>query len=91
VWGTFRGATLDSGRFDFRSQQGGVISGSISEEIAEEGVADINRLTNQECLALFSVTTLTTRSGVTRKRYELTSLTPRPQSNLERWPRPEPE
>jgi len=90
LWGTFRGATLDSGRFDFRSQQGRIISGGISEEIPEEEVADINRLTNKQCLALFSVATLTTRSGVSRKRYELASLTPSAELGLEAWPRPRP-
>jgi len=73
--GVFRGATLDSGRFDFTSATGDLIRGNVDEDVTDEFLGEINRrFTNSECIASLRVIRITTRSGTTRKRFELLSL-----------------
>jgi hypothetical protein len=72
--GVFRGATLDSWRFDFRPSDGLSIAGRISDEVEEKDVEAMSSLTNRQCLAELRLTTITTRDGAQRHRYELLSL-----------------
>jgi hypothetical protein len=72
--GIFRGATLDSWRFDFRMRDGTVLSGPIAEEVDPSSVEEMIALTMQECVAKLRVTQITTSDGVTRRRYELLDL-----------------
>jgi hypothetical protein len=73
--GTFRGATLDSWRFDFRLDDENTMSGPIGDNLTPEDVETmIRQLTNQPCTALIHVTKVTMRSGAVRARYELRGL-----------------
>jgi hypothetical protein len=74
ILGTFRGATLDSWRYDFRDQAGETISGRIGDEV-ESGVAeDMLALTNHHCIGVFREIKIVTRDGNVRVRYELLKL-----------------
>jgi hypothetical protein len=72
--GTFRGATLDSRRFDFHPDEGDLISGRLSETLQEEDALRMIQLTQQRCIARFQTSTVTTRSGAARTQYELVAL-----------------
>jgi hypothetical protein len=74
--GTFRGATLDSWRFDFRTdgEAGEVISGRIAQEVEDEAVTAMIQLTTKPCRAKLREITVTTSDGASRKRYELLAL-----------------
>ena len=74
--GTFRGATLDSWRFDFRTggDAGEVISGRIDQEVEDDAVAAMIQLTTKRCRAKLREITVTTSDGTSRKRYELLTL-----------------
>ena len=74
--GTFRGATLDSWRFDFRLTDGTLISGRIGDEVDEEAVKGMIELTAKECVARLHIIAITTRDGTTRHRFELLGLRP---------------
>ena len=74
--GLFRGATLDTWRFDFKPDDGPSISGRISNELGEEQVADMNRYTNAACEATLLQTTVTPPSGIARVKFELLDLKP---------------
>jgi hypothetical protein len=47
VSGVFRGVTLDSGSFDFRTDSGTVITGTVADELTEEDLEQMERLVNQ--------------------------------------------
>lgn len=72
--GIFRGATLDSWRFDFRTDEGENITGRLGEEVSEAAAEAMLGLTNKPCLAGLHESTVKTSSGVTRARYELLAL-----------------
>jgi len=72
--GVFRGATLDSWRFDFRTISGETISGRIDEEIEDAKVEAMLPLTNHECRATLRETIITTRDGAQHRRFELLSI-----------------
>lgn len=72
--GTFRGATLDTWRFDFRSDAGENISGRLGEDVTQEEALRMIQLTDQRCVATFHRTLVTTGIGPLRSRYELISL-----------------
>ena len=74
VLGTFRGATLDSLRFDFRTADGKSISGRIADEVNNAEVERMLALTNHPCRAEVKETTITTRDGAQRTRYELLAV-----------------
>lgn len=76
IRGVFRGAILESWRFDFRSLSNETISGRLSEDLTEDDVLEMIKFTNKECTARLHTTTVTTRSGAARTRYELLHLTP---------------
>lgn len=72
--GVFRGATLDSGRFDFRLDDGAVISGRIADEMDASLAEKIIQSTGKRCIAKLRETTVTTSDGTSRKRFELLRL-----------------
>jgi len=74
--GTFRGATLDSWRFDFKRDTGELISGRIDDGVDETAVEAMNTLTNKPSRALIREIIITTRDGGERHRYELLGLAP---------------
>ena len=72
--GSFRGATLDSWRFDFRTESGETISGRIAEELEDAQVEAMLPLTNQACKATLREIMVTTRDGAHHSRFELLAL-----------------
>jgi uncharacterized protein (UPF0371 family) len=74
--GEFRGATLDTWRFDFRTEDGSIISGKRSTEITEEAAAVMNPLAARPCVGRFERVQVITRGGVLKERYELLSVAP---------------
>ena len=74
LWGIFRGATLDTWRFDFRTEIGEQITGRLGDEVSNEQALEMIPLTDQRCLATLNQTVVKTRSGALRTRYELLSL-----------------
>jgi len=77
--GVFRGVTLDSGRFDFRTDADETIAGRIADDVSDDDLDAMPGLTNQQCVAKLRVTTITIRSGATRTLYELLSLVQLPE------------
>jgi hypothetical protein len=73
-YGTFRGVTLDSSRFDFQTDGGEHISGSLAQEVPEDQASAWAALTNKAAKATLRVTSITTKSGVPRKKHELVDL-----------------
>jgi hypothetical protein len=72
--GTFRGVTLDSRRFDFHADDGEPITGRVGDDVSDDELERMPTLTNQRCTAQLKETTIVTRSGATRTRYELLRL-----------------
>jgi hypothetical protein len=81
IQGIFRGATLDSGRFDFRTDAGETIAGRIGDNVSDVDLETMNRYTNQHCTASLRETTITTRSGAARTRHELVRVVAQEQPN----------
>ena len=73
--GTFRGATLDTWRFDFRSDAGEHITGHLGDEVTDAQALQMIQLTEQQCVAGLKQIIVKTRSGILRTRYELLTLT----------------
>lgn len=69
--GVFRGATLDTWKFDFRTDDDETITGRLSPDLAEAKVAEMLKLTNQPSVARLKETKITTQGGAVRTRYEL--------------------
>jgi len=74
--GQFRGATLDTWRFDFRTEAGQSISGRLADELSEPEAALMNGFTNQECVGTFNRISITARGGLPKERYELVAIRP---------------
>ncbi|MBE7539341.1 MAG: hypothetical protein HS122_13130 [Opitutaceae bacterium] len=72
--GIFRGATLDTWRFDFKTDDDISISGELGEQLTEEQVAEMNLLTNSPCEATLNRTAITPPSGPARTKFELVDL-----------------
>lgn len=75
--GVFRGATLDTWKFDFRTADDEIITGRLAPDLSEVTVADMLRLTNQPSIARLKETKITTQGGAVRTRYELLNVTGR--------------
>jgi hypothetical protein len=75
--GVFRGATLDTWKFDFRTDDDKTISGRLAADLSEATVADMLKLTNQPSIARLKETKITTQGGAVRTRYELLNVTGR--------------
>lgn len=74
--GEFRGATLDTWRFDFRNENGILISGKLSADVSEDEAAAMNQLTARKCIGQFERVQVISKGGVLKERYELISLKP---------------
>ena len=74
--GQFRGATLDTWRFDFRAAEGQSISGRLADEVTEDAAVAMNLFTNQECLGKFNRILVIARGVLPKERYELLSVSP---------------
>jgi hypothetical protein len=72
--GVFRGLTLESWRFDFRLEDGDVISGRVGDEVDDPAAAEMVKLTNQKVTAVIRVTTVVSRGGRETTRNELIDL-----------------
>ena len=75
--GVFRGATLDTWKFDFGTDNDETITGRLAGDLSEGTVADMLKLTNQPSLARLKETKITTQGGAVRTRYELLNVTGR--------------
>ena len=73
VSGTFRGVTLDTGKFDFTTEKGGLISGSTAAFVDENTAEGFMKFFNQPCHATLTKTTIVTR-GKVREQFELNKL-----------------
>jgi hypothetical protein len=73
--GVFRGATLDTWTFNFRTDDGVTISGKLSPDLEESRAAEMLQLANQRSVAKLKETKVTTQGGAVRTRYELVNLT----------------
>jgi len=74
VRGIFRGATLDTWRFDFRSEDGRNISGGLGQDVTDDQALVMIHLTEKPCVAKLHQTQVTTRRGISRNRWELIEL-----------------
>lgn len=72
--GAFRGATLDTWRFDFKLDSGEAISGRLSDDLEETQVSQMLAQVNQPAVGNFRRSTLRPRGGTPRRSYELVSL-----------------
>lgn len=71
--GTFRGVTLDTGRFDFAAEDGTVISGNTADTVDENAAEGFMKFFNRHCHATLHKTTVMTR-GKKREQFELYSV-----------------
>ncbi len=82
--GAFRGATLDTWRFDFKPVEGDPISGRMGETLTEAAVREMLTQVDRPAIGTFRRIALTPRGGTPRWRYELLSL--QPQQQIENAP-----
>lgn len=81
VMGVFKGALLESWRFDFVDENNHKISGKLADDLTEEAVAELNRhYTNVECAATLEKTTVIFKNGRERTTYVLVRLEGRPST-----------
>lgn len=78
--GLFRGATLDTWRFDFRTGDGQTISGRLADEVTETGAAEMNAYTNLECIGKFHRVSIVARGTLPKQRFELLSVSRAPET-----------
>lgn len=71
--GTFRGVTLDTGRFDFAPDEGALITGHTAETVDEETAESFMKFFNKHCGAKLLKITVETR-GKKREQFELMAL-----------------
>ena len=69
--GTFRGVTRESGVFDLINESGVVITGTVADNLTEEDLERIDKLTNQSCVARIQQTIVSQVSGVAKSTYLL--------------------
>ncbi len=74
VHGVFRGATLDTWRFDFRTEEGEQISGRLSPDLDEDRVAEMFSLANKGTTAKLRQITTVLPGGAMRRRFVLLDL-----------------
>ena len=80
--GTFRGSTRESTVFDLLPDEGGLITGTMADNLTEEDFDRIDALTNKRCVASLQVTTL--RPVVAAPRQEYLLLDAKPELTLQR-------
>jgi hypothetical protein len=71
IQGIFRGVTLDSGNFDLRINDETFITGIVADQLTEEDLERINRLTNGRCEADLQKTIFRSIGGGETVRYVL--------------------
>ena len=71
VDGVFRGLTQDTGYFDFRTDDGKVISGTVADELSEDDMDRLSKLTNRPCIAEIHETTMHKVEGPATTKYVL--------------------
>lgn len=69
--GIFRGLTLESGRFDLKTDAGEVITGTVADQLVEEDLVRISSLTNSPCVATLEKTTVSNIAGAATTNYVL--------------------
>jgi hypothetical protein len=68
--GKFRGVTLESGCFDLVTDDG-LIKGSVADDLTEEDLERIHKLTNHDCVAELQKTTVRKIGGPETTDYVL--------------------
>jgi hypothetical protein len=81
VFGTFRGLMADSGRFDFRGNDGMAYTGSVSDELDDDNLRRIARLFDSPCRAELELTEVEKPGGARKRRYVLIDATEAPATN----------
>lgn len=81
IHGKMRGVTFESGRFDFVSESGDVISGTVADHLTEEEMERLSQLTNQPCNATLQKTAVNKIGGGSPPNYVLLDAQSSPQSN----------
>jgi hypothetical protein len=71
VTGVFRGATLDSGYFDLRTETGKTISGTVADHLTEEDLERFDELINKRCVAVIQETVVRDVAGEKPSTYVL--------------------
>ena len=71
IKGTFRGVTRESGVFDLIDEEGVVITGTVADNLTEEDLERIDKLTNHPCVARIQQTIVLQVSGVAKSTYLL--------------------
>jgi len=71
VTGVFRGMTHETGHFDLMSDEHGLITGFVADELTEDDLDRIGRLTNQRCMARLLKTKVQQVSGEAKPSYVL--------------------
>ena len=74
--GVFRGATLDSWRFDFTDAEGLRLSGQLGDDVGPEEAEELlQKYFNKQCVARLHKSTVVFKNGRVRTSYKLLSLT----------------
>lgn len=74
--GVFRGATLETHTFDFKTDEGMVINGTLLDDLNEHDLERLIRFTNRKCLAMLQATTIRSLSGNSSPSYTLLEVFP---------------
>lgn len=75
VLGIFKGAFVNSGKFEFQDEEGNIKHGTISEDIDENQISIFNKeFTNQPCTMIIIERTLKFNNGNERLYYELIDI-----------------
>ena len=72
--GTFFGALVKTGRFDFEPKGLEIITGWLADEVTEDQAISMDQLTGKTARAKMRVSTITTKTGKRRPTFELQSL-----------------
>jgi hypothetical protein len=78
IRGTFRGVTLETGKFDLRTETGEVITGTVADDLTEDELERIALLTNHACIADLQKTTVSKIGGAPTPTYVLLNAQPAP-------------
>jgi hypothetical protein len=71
VQGIFRGVTLESGNFDFKTNAGELLTGTVSDYLSDDDLERISVLTNKMCVAKVLKTTVQNVAGLPSSTYIL--------------------
>lgn len=77
IRGTLRGVLLDSGRFEIINNSGVIIPGTISDDLSEDDIFEMDRqFLNKECEIHLLVTTKKFKTGRSKSNYQLLDIKP---------------